>query len=552
MKSKGKVLALVLLFSVLISMLGCTVIPGGNTADPQTGGNATNDTSGAVEQTKGFQTTFGSRNFGDTTITVEVFDRSNAPEGSTVVDNKWVDYINESMGKVGIKVQFVAVPRSEEVSKVQLMMASAPGPDLMLSYTSAVVEGFYNDGGTVDLAPYIDGADQARNLKQYISEQCLNVGRNAQNELWGVAAKRSTTARQNLFIRKDWLDALGLAIPTTVDELYHVLDQFKNNNPEGKTNVIASSFATCNSGYPAGVMSYAFMKSVMDETTFNINSGSTTDLIYTDDGFAEYMRFMNKLYNNGLIDTEYYVNNDFGQTVKEYFVNGQLGCFEEGVNYNVDNLRGSLLQNLKASNPNAEFISISPMKNVNGGKVYNNGYPVNGAFVFVPKTCKNVEAAVTYLDWMATKEGGFAIFHGFEGEHFKYDDAGTPCIIDTQYNAADKDWTRHDLFLVGNQGYYQTTEEFAKATSKELPGYEQYVLNNYENATVGIVKNETTFTAPTYTKMNAEISLIQDEYFVKLITGSAESFDKTLAEFKEKLKNLDYDKIIQERTEHYK
>jgi ABC-type glycerol-3-phosphate transport system substrate-binding protein len=253
------------------------------------------------------------------------------------------------MGKVGIKVEFVAVPRSEEVSKVQLMMSSGTGPDLMLCYTAAVVEGFFTEGGTYDLAPYIDGADQAKNLKEYLGEECLNVARNAKNELWAVPARRSTTARQNLFIRKDWLDALDLAIPTTVDEMYDVLYRFKNNNPEGRTDVIASGFATCNSGYPPGTMSYSFLKCVADETEYKIKSGYSTDLIYSDEGFAEYMRFMNKLYNNGLMDTEYYVNNDFGQTLKEYFVNGQLGCFESDVNYNVDNLRGSLLQNLKVS-----------------------------------------------------------------------------------------------------------------------------------------------------------------------------------------------------------
>jgi len=548
MKKRTKHLTLFLtLLLTFVTLLGCTAAPKetAGAKQPQAEGK------GSAEQANGFQTTFGSKNFGNITITAEVFDRSNAPEGSTVVDNKWVDYINEYMGKVGIKVQFVAVPRSEEVSKVQLMMASGTGPDLMLCYTAALVEGFFNDGGTYDLAPYIDGPDQAKNLKEYIGEECLNVARNEKNELWAVAARRSTTARQNLFIRKDWLDALGLDIPTTVDEMYNVLYQFKYNNPEGRNDVIASAFATCNAGYPNGVMSYAFMKSVLDEKTFNINSGSTTNLIYTDDGFAEYMRFMNKLYNAGLMDTEYYVNNDFGQTVKEYFVNGQLGCFEADVNYNVDNLRGSLLQNLKAINPNAEFISISPLKNIHDGKVYNNGYPVNGAFVFVPKTCKNVEAAITYLDWLATKEGGFTLFHGFEGEHFTYDNEGTPCIIDPSYNATDKDWIRHDLFLVGNQGYYKTVEEFAKATSKELPGYEKYVISNYENATLGIVRNDTTFTAPTYTEKNTEISLIQDDYFVRLITGSPESFDKTLSEFKAKLKELGYDKIIQERTEHY-
>ncbi len=124
---------------------------------------------------------------------------------------------------------------------------------------------------------------------------------------------------------------------------------------------------------------------------------------------------------------------------------------------------------LQSTDPKADVISIPPIKNDNDGEIYNKNYPINGAYLFVPKSAKNVEAAVTYLDWLGTKEGGFTIFHGFEGEHFKYDDAGVPCVLDASYNTKDKDWTRHDLFIIGNQGYYKTADEFAQATSKECP-----------------------------------------------------------------------------------
>jgi ABC-type sugar transport system, periplasmic component len=557
MKKAKKILALLLALITVFSMMGCgkstkstesvNPVEKEATAAPDANKEATPE---AESTSSEFQTTFGSKTFDNKTITVMVFDRSNAPEGSTVVNNKWVDYINKNMNKVGITVKFVAVPRSEELNKVQLMMSSGTGPDIMLCYTTSVVEGFFNDGGTYDLAPYIDGADQAKNLKEYIGEDCLSIGRNADKALWAIPARRSTTAASNVFIRKDWLDDLGMQIPTTIDELYKVLTAFKNNNPDGRKDVIAAGFATCKkAGDPAGLMSYAFLKNIADEKTFVTEDGSAADLIYTDPGFGEYFKWLNKLYNEGLMDPEYYVDND--NKLKEDFVNGKMGCFESNVNYNVDSLRGSLLKALQSSDKDADIVSISPMKNVNDGQVYNNGYPINGAYVFIPKTCKDVEAAVTYLDWLATKEGGFTLFHGNEGEHFKYDDAGVPCVIDAAYNATDKDWIRHDLFLIGNQGYYKTADEFAKATSKEAPGYEDYVLNNFANAALGTVRNDPTFTAPTFTEKSTEISVIREEYFVKLVTCTTDKYDATLAEFKSKLKDVGYDKIIQERTDYY-
>ena len=64
------------------------------------------------------QTTYGDKQFDNVTITVEIFDRSNAPEGSTITDNKWTKYAQEEMGKVGINVEYVAVPRNDETTKI--------------------------------------------------------------------------------------------------------------------------------------------------------------------------------------------------------------------------------------------------------------------------------------------------------------------------------------------------------------------------------------------------------------------------------------------------
>lgn len=83
----------------------------------------------------GYQTTYGSKQFDNVKIQVELFDRSNAPEGNTITDNRWVDYAKEAMDKVGIELEFVAVPRSDEVEKMQTMMSSGTVPTITFTYT---------------------------------------------------------------------------------------------------------------------------------------------------------------------------------------------------------------------------------------------------------------------------------------------------------------------------------------------------------------------------------------------------------------------------------
>lgn len=528
-----------------VSLVAAMTLTGCSTGDK---GSAV---SAPAESQKGqsgeqFLTTYGDKQFEDTKLTVMVYDRNSAPNGVTATNNRWTEYINQEMNKVGISVEFVAVPRSDDEQKVQTMMAAGTAPDIVMSYNSTMVEDYYKRGGTFDLSPYVDGEDQVKNLKAYVGEDVIDMGRNKEGALWGIPAKRSITSRTNMFIRKDWLDKLEMEVPTTTDELYTVLKAFKENNPDGREDVIP--FASFNiRGLYQDVLSMAFMKIVDTEENFNIHEPYP---VYSDDGFVEYMRFLNKLYNEGLMDPEYYAAGDGGQVRNEQFVNGQLGFYVYNVNGSVDSMRGSLLQNLKANYPDADVISIPPLKNVYDGKQYNDGYQKKGAYVFIPQTCKNPEAAVTYLDWLATKEGGFTLFHGFEEEHYIEEDS-IPIVKDAAYNAVDKDWIRHDLFLIGNQGYYVSEEDFIKASSKEIPGYEQYVTDNYNNGIMGEVRRESGYISPLQVEKASDLGLVGDEYNVESITCSPEEFDQNIANYRAALDDCGMEEILKEREAHF-
>ena len=492
-----------------------------------------------------YQTTYGSKMFDNVTITVELFDRSNAPDGSTITDNRWTKYVNEQMNKVGITVEFVPVPRWDEVTKMQAMVASQTAPDLTLTYTYAYAEDYYNQGGIWDLSEFVDAPDQAINLKQYIGEDVLNIGRNSDGALYGIVAKRATTAKANYFIRKDWLDKLGLKVPTNPDELYTALDKFVHENPDGND---AANGAIIWNGWN---LKQVFSKLGDDEVKVNVCGGGE-DVIqdYYDPGMYDYYKFLNKLYNNGLIHSEYYslTEDDF----KSQIVTGNLGFAAYSVNGNVDVLRGSLLKTLKENVPSADFVAIPQFKNVNDGNVYSAAYGAGGLIAFCPKTAteEKVEACMTYLDWMSTTDGGMVLYHGFEGEHYKMID-GCPTVIDAEYNSKDKDWIRTDIFLVGNQGYFATVDDFNKCTSKEAPGFEDYVINNYEYALEGIIHHDASYTSPSTADMITDLNIAKDDYQTKMVTCKESEYDATYNEYMEELKNIGIDTIISEREAYF-
>lgn len=493
-----------------------------------------------------YQTTFGSKQFDDVTIRVELWDRENSPEGATIEENKWTDYIKEKMGAVGINVEFVTVPRGDEVDWLRSGMAGGTAPDIVLTYTYSIAQEYFDMGGVWDLSEFVDGDDQALNMKAYLGEDVIDCGRlTGGDELCGIIAKRATTARSNFYVRKDWMDALNMEVPTTPDELYDLVEAMVKENPEGRTDVIGIN--TWDDGYFLS----AFSKLASDPLESAISCKLTRD--YYDEGMKEYYRFINKLYNNGLMDQEYYTRS--GDDFTNFIVSGRYATFEDHVLGSLDISKGSRLQTLKENNPDADIVSLPPLKNIWDGKQYTTIYAPAGLIAFCPKTAdaETVEACVTYLDWMCTEEGGFTISHGFEGEHYTLED-GIPIAKDAEFNAKDKNWISGDLFLTGNGGYFATVDDFNKSKAFDYPGYEDHVIEDYENAMMGDHIediDDALYTAPSQAELAADISLAKEEWVVKIITGSEEEFEDNFASYMAALKDAGVETVDAERRAHF-
>ena len=491
-----------------------------------------------AESSDEIKTTYGDKIYDNVTINVELFDRSNAPEGVNLTDNRWTQYVNQEMEKVGIHVNFVAIPRSEETTKVQVMMASGTAPDLIFSYDGSMIEGYYDDGGTWDLSAYVDGDGQAQNFKNYVTEEVIDYCRNSDGALWGLTAKRTSASKNNLFIRTDWLEALDMEMPTTTDELVEVLRAFRDNNPEGRTDVIPL--------YPWGIgvaqpsiLALPFMESTKSEAEFESDSFCT---VYSDEGYVEYLRWLNQLYNEGLMDPEYYTLNQ-----EEILVRGRLGFTEWGV---YDNVNYNRLDNLRSNVPGAKVEAMPALISNVDGNQYTNADPKNGMFIAVPKTCEHPDAVVTYLDWLASKDGGYVLYNGFEGEHYNLED-GIPVPIDNEFNDTDKNWLRMDLILMGNPGYYESKEQMIKTLAHDMGENGQYVIDDYAVADTGIVRSLSTYVSPTQAANYTEIFTVMQENQVKCITCAPADFDSAIASYKDALQKCGMDDVVKERNEHF-
>jgi putative aldouronate transport system substrate-binding protein len=69
-------------------------------------------------------------------LRVSIYDRGNTTsEYGSVTDNYWTHWMQETFGdKNGIDLEYVAIPRAEESSKLNTLMASDSAPDIIFSY----------------------------------------------------------------------------------------------------------------------------------------------------------------------------------------------------------------------------------------------------------------------------------------------------------------------------------------------------------------------------------------------------------------------------------
>ncbi len=242
---KKKLLSVLLAGCMVLSLAGCGSGSGDSgSATQDSGQTQTTDTNAAQNSSGGGTTDAGDASadptngevvdgkFVDTRkITVEVYDRGN-DGGSDPTNNKYTQYIKDQMMELhNVEVEFVAVPRWTEVEQINNLLAAGDAPDICLTYDYPTVQTYANMGGVLDLSSYVDDyKDMLPNMWNWLGETNIYWDKDPVNgTLWAIEGKLAVSNRINTFVRKDWLDKLGLKEPTTRQEFEDMLIAFRDN-----------------------------------------------------------------------------------------------------------------------------------------------------------------------------------------------------------------------------------------------------------------------------------------------------------------------------------
>lgn len=370
-------------------------------ADASDAGDAAGDEAAVSELTDG--------KFAETRhITVEVYDRGN-DGGSDPTNNMYTEYIKKGMLEDhNVEVEFVKVPRWTEVEEINNLLAAGTAPDICVTYSYPTILTYADMGGVLDLSGYVeDYKSELTNLWNWLGETNMYWDKDpVDGTIWAIEGKLAVNNRINTFVRKDWLDTLGIQAPTTTEEFEAMLLAFEENKDTllgADADKMIPYSVSFDVGWRAATLIESFIDPDITDKELYINGYDDRKL--TQNGTKEAVRLLNKWYNQGLMWDNFALYSSGDSTEDDMIKAGYVGAFTHNWDYPFRNGADSINANLQRNiGEEAYFIAIDPFDDSKGTHTKYVSSTAGDRKIFFPITNDEPLACMLYLDWISDPE----------------------------------------------------------------------------------------------------------------------------------------------------
>jgi putative aldouronate transport system substrate-binding protein len=382
-KACSALLALLLIVAVIA---GCTQSPA------KTGNDAAAGADSAKKEETPIKLTFFDKNTGD------------------AFDN---DVAKEITKRTGVTIE-IQQPTGNPAEKLNLMLASNDLPDIVLmDRGSDIVNKYIAAGAIIPLNDLIDkfGPDVKKMYGDILKKSRYSDGKNYYLSNW-YGFETEPVFGMNM--RKDLLKELAPdkaegGKPFTTDEFENLLKQFKEKHPQidGKTAIPLTLNAE-NMGAVLGTFKGMWgMKTYFDDN-------GTLKFDVKDPKYKDMLMYLNKLYREGLIDSEWAVNKN--QTWEQKISNG-IVFSSPGAYWDLGGSNNALK---KTGGPDKQLYpykvtapGVDPAKTTFGPRS-----PLGWDAIAITKNNKNPERTMKFINFLASEEGQYLLMWGIEGVHW--------------------------------------------------------------------------------------------------------------------------------------
>lgn len=297
------------------------------------------------------------------------------------------------------------------------MMASGKLDDIVTA-NKTDFDKYADSGAFVPLDPLIE--QYAPNIKKFLEEhpdlkKCLTQ---SDGHIYCLPKLEQGDTAKGWYIRQDWLDALQLPQPTTVDEYYRVLKAFKEQDPNG--NGIADEIPYFDR--QANLDAIFNLFGVPSSFYYDEEAGEVKHGAYIPE-YKDAVKNAAQWYAEGLIDRELYTR---GGNAREQLLGNNTGgsthdWFTSTANYN---------QTMQESVPGINFTAIAPPADINGIQWEETSRGQSTLVGWgIAASNQHQEETIKYFDFWYTEAGNRLINYGVEGQHYTMVD-GSPKFTD--------------------------------------------------------------------------------------------------------------------------
>lgn len=474
------------------------------------------------------------------TIKIPVYDRGF--EGWDPANNYYTQWIQKEFGdKYNVNVQYVAINRQNEVADYMQMIAAGNAPDIIFHYDMPQAVNYNAEGAMQEL--------DLDEIKYYapdyykMAENLINTYGKLDGKNTFFFAKRNTIYYNWVtLIRQDWLDKVGVKSPSTREELDAAATAWKDAGL-GKlgAQIINKSYT----------YEYPFIGANPDKEDLNKYLDLNVAPL-TWDASKAYLKTLNKEYNDGILDPEFYLNAD-DAAWKADFVAGNVGTYSFYISANTD-----VISSLLANDPGAKVSVMDPSALAPADShPYYYEYPPYGMIMGInSKTSDEQRAAVwMFLNWMSQPDNLFYLQNGEEGKNYTLDSEGLPVPV-AGFSGETK------LSNNNNKDYYCLIAEGADYGDEALnltanvrllapAGYEDLVKQAYDFATAqeqyGLVSPIFTKSVESTGEYASDLTAMWQEFYVDMVTCKPEELDAKYEEYCKEYLDGGYQEILDEK-----
>lgn len=338
--------------------------------------------------------------------------------GEDINKNPMVDLAVEKLG-IRLETTLLGGDAGNYDTKLRLALTSSEElPDVFPVYGTQMIADMIESGHVKDIGEDMEKymPQRLKDIYDQYPQSFYSVTKDG--KIYGIACAPSLTEGQVMIIRQDWLDALNLKAPTTMDEFEEVIRAFTEDDPDGNGKNDTYGFAYSGNGlYNTGwvadpVILFSansgkhFPGSWQEDEDGNLTYGSIHE------GNKKTLERMAKWHENGWIFQEAAATGAWDAMMQ--FTEGKAGIFIARP-WAIDSVK-----DVTSVAPEAVIRAYPNIRQDNGDPTYQSA-ELNDGYLMFNKDFNNMEAFFDYYDWIYDYAFGTGDFKYGYLENYDYD-----------------------------------------------------------------------------------------------------------------------------------